>query len=435
MHEVGKFEQDKYYLDYLNRPITSSTKYRISKAFDLYMRFYAEVMGENVTPKGLLLRAKSDREKDSFEAGDIERQWVSFVQWLSETYTKHGPHGEDLVKPLAPTSIRSYSGIIKSFFAHYGVPMSKRATLPKKIARSKGKVENVAIRYRPEQVRRLISVMSNNEHKALALIQFQGGLDVSTAYSLKWKDVKRQMERGDSPMLLTLERGKTGTIFKTCLGSDAIETIRNHMAEMLMTRFRCLECGASWKDQRKKCPYCKKQSVREYRDELKPNDFLFSRGREIRHRVQRDYQSSMRRYVVSAGIQTPEELADSDMSRGRPHALRAGFSSILKSKGVDRELVEFMLGHEIPYGGAYFKMSDDEIIDVYRGAEKYLSLNYREEYDILESRVNEELGQMRTMNDALLNQNQDLKSRIEELEKSGALAELLRSNPKIKELL
>jgi len=369
----------------------------------------------SVTPEILLQRVEDDRKKPLMDRGIIEREWLSFVGWLDNSYTKRDAHGKDLGKPLAPTTVKSYAGIIKTFYAFYGFPMSKRAALPKKIASSKGKVENVAIRYRPEQVRKLISVMDNNEHKTVCLIQFQGGLDVSTVYNLKWKNVRDQLSRKDSPILLTLQRGKTGKIFKTVIGEDAIKSLRNYVNELNFVKYQCTECGVTWKDQRKTCPYCKIQSVKEKQEKLKANDYLFARSRKNRARVFRDYQLAMRRYVVLAEILTPEQLEDSDISKGRPHALRAGFSSILKGKGCDRELVEYMLGHEIPYAEAYFKMSDKEIIDTYGQYEKYLSLDYREDFDKLEARVDAKIKRLTNQNEAYESRIMELKNEIEKL--------------------
>ena len=432
MDEKTVIEKDQYLQDFINRPITKITKYRIINAFRLYLRFYSEELGMKVTPTSLLERAEKERSKGFLESGKPEREWVSYVGWLQTSCSKTDTHGNELGKPLGYATIRSYAGIVKSFYAHYGIPMSKRAAFPKQIAMSRGKLENVSIPYRPEMVRKLVGVMDNNEHKAIALLQFQSGVDVSTALSLRYRDVRRGLEAGETPMLLTLKRSKTGMLYKTCIGRDAFEAIRTHVTSMELVKFRCTMCGSTWKVRRKKCPYCKRRTVKELRDQWKSDDFIFGRSREDRSRVSGAYQLAMRGYVVLAGIQTPEELEDSDINRGRPHALRAAFSSILKGQGAPDQMVEFWMGHEVPYGSAYFKQSDQEIIDTYKQYEKYLAMDFREDYDVLEARVNAKVKDQEVI---ILGLKEQVRQLEEEQKLAGKLLALLAKKPEIIDML
>jgi hypothetical protein len=63
-----------------------------------------------------------------------------------------------------------------------------------------------------------------------------------------------------------------------------------------------------------------------------------------------------------------------DINPARPHALRSGFSSILKLEGVNELFVEYMMGHVIPYNGAYFRPHPEELRKVYSEHEHALSI-------------------------------------------------------------
>ena len=104
-----------------------------------------------------------------------------------------------------------------------------------------------------------------------------------------------------------------------------------------------------------------------------------------------------------------------DINPMRPHALRAAFSSILSLNGMNQKLVDYLQGHADQYGGAYYKISDEEIREKYEEHSKALALDYREDFDKLESRVNDKIQKLENMNEAYETRVMELKEEVREL--------------------
>ena len=69
-----------------------------------------------------------------------------------------------------------------------------------------------------------------------------------------------------------------------------------------------------------------------------------------------------------------EEMEVADMNPLRAHAPRSGFSTILRLNGFSDVLVDFMMGHAMPYGGAYF-IPPHKLRQMYLEIEPQLSIN------------------------------------------------------------
>jgi len=61
--------------------------------------------------------------------------------------------------------------------------------------------------------------------------------------------------------------------------------------------------------------------------------------------------------VLRAGIISKERLKQADINPARPYALRAAFSSITRYHGVDRDTIDYFMGHRMPYNSAYHRMT------------------------------------------------------------------------------
>ena len=100
--------------------------------------------------------------------------------------------------------------------------------------------------------------------------------------------------------------------------------------------------------------------------EIKESDYLFTgfRGGNP-NSTQTHYRVKIREAAVSCGLVTTEELEVADFSPIRSHGLRASFSSIMTNSGMPEAMVNFMMGHSDRYGGAYLKMTDEELTEMY----------------------------------------------------------------------
>jgi len=391
MDEIDALQTDPYYLKFVSRPLSTDTRKRFGIAMSLYLRFYQKEKGIEITPSGLLQKIEEDRKKPIRDRGQVENEWLDFVVWLQDKYKKRDGHQKQLNKPLALTTIKSYVGVIKTFYSFFGYPLSKKATLPRKISQSTGRIENISLPYRADMIKKIIAVMTNNEHKVLTLLMFQSGLDISTALEIRWRDIKDGLEGGECPLMLRLRRVKTGVNFRTFIGKDAIEALHVHIREIRIARYKCKTCGKSWKRVRYKCPSCGTKTVHPITTDLEPDTFIFGLNRKNRKKVSTDFQQGLRDYAILAGLVTKEQMKRADMNPARPHALRAGFSTILKLQGVHGQIIDYMMGHKDVYGGAYTHIPDEELRAIYKKVERHLSISEITDVAKLEEKLNHKI--------------------------------------------
>jgi len=286
--------------------------------------------------------------------------------------------------------------MIKNFYKDFGFPLSHIATLPRSILGDKGKIENRKTQIRARQVKALLDVMRNNKDKAITLMMFQSGMDQATLFSLTYGDVRKALENDDAPVIIEVKREKTKIIYKTCLGRDALQALRTYLREREETRWKCDHCGASWGMKRKTCPYCKKAgvgnpTVAEYRVALTSDSFLFlSQQGSLRASIN-NFSNRFKQYALLSGVVAEDEVKKADFCPSRPYALRQAFSSILSSVGVPDAIREYMMGHCDKYNGAYFNLSDKELLKHYKKCEEELSVSEVRELEDVEKKFQNEL--------------------------------------------
>jgi len=372
-----RIAEDRIYQKFLNPNWSQAHRNRCESVFQAYLQFFEETKELKLTPTELLDRAKEDRQRSHLERGELEREWLEFIHWLETSYTKRhkGP-----TKRLAPATIRDFGGIVKQFYKEFGYVLSSKARFPHNIRHDRyGRKENQKKNLRPKDVKALLNVMKSNRDKAMALVMFQSGMDLKTMFSLTYGDIKREFDAGKTPLVLHVKRGKSSVIFRTCIGRDAVEAIRNYLRERTARRWCCNVCDTSWMVKRNICPFCKKKGIANHRiieqqEKITTDSFLFIPAHQNRQMAKSNFDQRFRRYGVLAGLVTDEELEKADMNPARPYALRGAFSSILGLNGMDRDLIEYMMGHTVPYRGAYLGMSDDELRELYQKYEEYLSV-------------------------------------------------------------
>jgi integrase len=83
-----------------------------------------------------------------------------------------------------------------------------------------------------------------------------------------------------------------------------------------------------------------------------------------------------------------------------PHSFRKWFSTTAKNT-MNNDLVEVLMGHELPFGGAYFKMSEADMMKEYRRYENSLLIGSDENVRSTLENVESELSLLRSENLAL----------------------------------
>lgn len=420
MKGTTEFKTDPIFAKLYDRPTSDGTKAKYFSSMRAYLEFLEVKKGLTLTPSELIDRIEADRKKPRKEQGEIEREWVQFAGWLTTEYKKYDCHGNRLDKPLAIQSARNTANAIKTFYKYFGFPLSQVATLPPKIRGGRGKLENQKVSYRPEMVRKLIAAMNSNRDKAITLVMFQSAMDISTTLSLTYGQVKRGLDSGECPLMITVQRPKVGTTYRTFIAKDAIDAIKLYLSERTYRRYRCPKCGKSWEVKRDKCPPpCDGKRIEKYSEKLEHETPLFCSKKEDAKKVKSYYQDRLRKYAVITGIVSEEELKAADVNPARPHALRAGFSSILTLQGVNQQLIDYFLGHSSdPYGGAYFNAPDEQLKELYAKHMEHLSITEVRELADVEEKFQEELAQRDDLIKELMDSKKSMEERLQKLEAS-----------------
>ena len=235
--------------------------------------------GEDITISQLAEHAKQGNK-------DIEGVWMIYCK--------------KTLKDHAPKTVNAYSGLIRSFLGWWGFHFSKRARLPLDISAAQEQIHNKKFEYRPPDVAKLLEVVTDLRDRAMMLMFFQGGADLSTVLSLKYGDVASQLEQGEFPLIITAQRKKTKVNYRYCVGNDTINALKNYLSDRRMNRYACVKCRASWMMARKTCPYCSGDV------NMEPVDVQYDEPLFITHDGKKNspskttFEQRMRRYVEMA---------------------------------------------------------------------------------------------------------------------------------------
>ncbi len=323
-------------------------------SWNLYLKYHEEANGSPTTPTKLLGAVIEDRKKEIEDRGTIEEDITKFAEWTKTQGYSDG-------------SIGRYVTALRSFYKYYGYPLLvHKLKLSKEVRRGAPKVENKKIEYRPEQVKQLLDICKSLRDKAIILTMFQSGMDVSTVATLNYSHVQ-EIEGGATPIMINVIRKKGGINYRTFIGHDATTAIRLYLDER-----------------------------RQRGETITAKTALFvSEGTHInkRDRIKtKNIQDNLRKYTLKAKLISKERMDMADFSPARPHALRTGFSTILKLKGVNQDIVDGFLGHSDKYNNAYTGAADEELREIYQGIEKALSVfGVSTGIDEVEARLNQKL--------------------------------------------
>lgn len=349
------------------------------------LSIYTDYTGLN--PKQLIDEAEEDRKKPRREQGKPEYRLSEFYKYLLNDYERR-PSGKRKTsegkKGVSKSMASTYVGAVRGFYKRNGFAITIKT--PKATPRK----ENRKLSLSPTEVKKLVNHAPTLRDRAVILMMFQGGFDVATICDLDYGDVKRELETEREPMLIHVVREKEEVDYFTFVGNDSVEALKAYL-----------------NDRRKKG------------EEIKPNTPLFTmegRGKNSENnRLKTNLiQNMMKRTAMKAGIISEEDLNHSDINPCRPHALRSGFSTILRMNGFDPMLVEFMQGHAIPYNGAYLIPPEEKVRQMYAEVEPQLSVSGTSP---VEKRLDEKLKAYRDDLTELQKENKELRRQNEQMRK------------------
>jgi len=304
-----------------SRPLKSRSRASYKTAFSTYSKFTGR------TAKQLIDEAEREESLSKRERGSVKRRILGFRSWLKEE------------KGLSPKTVHSYVGAIRGFYrASNYVLTFQRGEIPKPYAITERKMITV------ELLNKLLKGCFTQRDKAIIMCLYQSGMDISTLLSLNYGDVVEGLRR--TPLkrhMITAERKKTGQKYRTFFGKDAMVYLANYLQE---------------------------------RGRLRWNDALFV-GLIGNHERLTSIPTikRMRTLVVRAGLITEEELERCTISPFGTHALRASFSKIATSVGINKNLIDYWQGHQVPYDGVYSNLTDAELERNYANLEPHISVS------------------------------------------------------------
>jgi integrase/recombinase XerD len=251
--------------------------------------------------------------------------------------------------------------------------------------------------YTQEEVAWLVDTASNMRNKALIMFLAQSGQRVSIVTSLKLRHINFNQPSPivvDIPAVLPNHQGlnvnKSRTPYQFAIGQDSIMYLTFVMRE------------------------------REQRAEpLTPESWVFrSSSQRVGPQAIRKVQLStlgtslspsqvdniVRRVAMKRGIQ--QQFGKRYLFH--PHGFRRYWKHQLRMGGADSSLLDYMMGHTLPYRGAYDRWTTQDIKDQYKRAEKYVNLQSKQSItkeEIQTEILNIFLGQMRQEDLVIMSHN------------------------------
>jgi integrase len=372
---------------WLDSIVKAGTKYSYKSAFKAYLEY------TKLSPGQLIDEAVEDSKKDPRQRRDVLLTRVlGFYTYLKNDYEKKsrgtGPH-RVIGKGVSDKLATMYTAAVRSFYSTYDltIKLKGRRRIPRARVTNKRMIVNA------EQVKVLYDHARSPRDRAIILVNFQGGLDVSTLCSMKYGDVAEGLAKKDHPLKAELQRPKTGTDFYTFLGHDATEALKAYLADM------------------------KQRGVT-----FTHSTPLFLQNKTKTGMITDNIQDMMREVALRAGFIDKANNGHSFNVLG-PHALRESFGSIMTNSGVPDTVVDFWLGHEIgELAEAYKSVQFDSLKKMYLDREKLLSISAQkvdveELKEKLKIEMEQQNRQLQLMVNSLVTENMDLKNRMQGVER------------------
>lgn len=345
---MKKDDDIKKWLERVRPSTQEQYLYRIAK----FLTFAKMMPGE------LLDEFEGDRKNGRKDRGKPEQRVMKFYNFmLNEGYAKNFCVGHTLS--------------IRSFYKSHGYVLTLKT--PKATSRKENRKRELT----PQDIKKLVEHAPTIRDRAVILMMFQGGFDVSTLCSLNYGDLNRELDEGRDPLKIAVVREKEDVEFFTFISTDAIDALNAYLNER----------RASGETLRLDSPLFVKEGY----------------AKSTRERITTNLiQNMMKSLVVKAGVVTEAEMEQADMNPARPHALRSAFSTILRLNGFDPLIIDMMQGHTLPYGGAYLIGGAEKIRQNYAAVAPQLSINQSaKSTKELESKLMERMGRLETEKEAL----------------------------------
>lgn len=316
------FEEDKRLKHWLNnRPANTVRMYKVP--WRLYYTF------RGLTPDEAIDEKWEDMKKKPQDQGKVEDEIRSFYKWLTTEYkiTKGKRKGEH----LSAGSAVDYISAILDFYARHNLRLNIKLSKEFKQGMT-GRPVNESEKMSPEQIDQLAYYAPSLRDKAFIWVQFQSGSDVSTVCKLNYGHVMKEINNPplEAIKLKGLIRPKEPSkTYISFIYRTAVEHLKRYLEERWGT---------------------------DYQEKLTWSSPLFTgEGKWKDKRAKpRMFQDMLRQVAMKSALIPKGQLEEADINPLRPHALRASFSDRMAKTGASKLLIDYLMGHKMKYGPAYF---------------------------------------------------------------------------------
>jgi len=306
---------------WINTIVRSNTRSNYTYAFKLYLEYTGKT-AEELVDEAIEDQRRDPREKRGLPLTRI----LGFYEWLQKEYRITQNSAKTLV-----TAVRSFYSTFEIY-----VKLKGRSNLPR------GRVRHKRLILDPRQVLRLVNHTRTIRDRAIIVMIYQSGMDVSTLCSLEYQDVEKGLRERDHPLFLDMSRVKTEVDYFTFLGRDSADLLEAYIEDMMRRGFK-----------------------------YTPTTSLFWTEHEKRPLRPHAIQDSLRDSSIRAGF----IQEDSPFNIAGAHALRESFSSILINDEVPDSIVDFLMGHVVgAMASAYKTVQFDKVRRIYLEREPLLSI-------------------------------------------------------------
>jgi len=261
----------------------------------------------NMEPDDLIAECKDVNGAESLKA-------LSKAAQRLDTYYK-----ELMAQGLAPHSVAEYIAQIKSFYKINGIPLPlARRFNTRNLSKDRSPT--------PEELQRIIDIADLREKVIVSMLAL-GGFREGTLAALKYRHVKNDLERGIVPVHISVEseitKGKYAD-YDTFIGKEAVEYLKAY-----------LELRRRGSPDGKIPPETIHEETPLIRNKHK---------REVKPIVPRHIYKCIHNLYFKAGLLTEKKHRRFNI---RVHSIRKFFRTQLAALGVDRDYIEYMMGHKI----------------------------------------------------------------------------------------
>jgi len=248
---------------------------------------------------------------------------------------------------LAPKTINSYDGAIRSFFTSV---LGKRGMINVRNYRNRGVTQKKDLIPTLEELKKMIDAMSLEEGFRILFLA-QTGMRVSDAISLKIGNIKRELDLGNTPLAIRFIPKKDRELIGeriTFLGSDGVEMLKQYLA---------------WREKQE--------------ETITEDSPLFvgrtkrQKGKKIISITDQGFNDTVHEAARRAGIGN----GNGKYGRIRIHCLRKFFITQMTNHGMEDKIVNFLTCHKISeVDGVYWNRRVDTLRRIYAERQQYVNL-------------------------------------------------------------